>query len=70
MYMYKFISKDNHYEDYEIVETQTFKNVPLFENNSIVKTSKLFSNDTFDYEEGEIKRRSYRSTACKRDAIS
>ena len=36
--MYKFISKDNNYQDYEIVETQTFQIVPLFENNSIVET--------------------------------
>ena len=48
-YMYKFVSNDNHYQDYEIVETQTFRTVSLFENNSIVKTSKLFSNDTFEY---------------------
>ena len=53
--MYKFISNDNRYQDYEIVETQTFQNVSLFENNSIIKTSKLFSNDTFEYKEGEIK---------------
>jgi len=52
--MYKFISKDNNYQDYEIVETQTFQIVPLFENNSIVETSKLFSNDTFDYKDGKI----------------
>lgn len=52
--MYKFISKDNHYEDYEIVETQTFQNVSLFENNSIIKTSKLFSNDTFHYKDNKI----------------
>jgi len=52
--MYKFISKDNNYQDYEIVETQTFQIVSLFENNSIVKTSKLFSNDTFDYKDRKI----------------
>lgn len=52
--MYKFISNDNHYQDYEIVETQTFQHVSLFENNSIVKSSKLFSNDTFDYEKTNI----------------
>ena len=52
--MYKFISKDNNYQDYEIVETQTFQIVSLFENNSIVETSKLFSNDTFDYKDGKI----------------
>jgi len=53
--MYKFIGNDNHYEDYEIVETQTFQKISLFENNSIVKTSKLFSNDTFDFNENKIK---------------
>ena len=52
--MYKFISKDNHYEDFEVVETQTFQPVVLFENNLIVKTSKLFSNDTFDFNENRI----------------
>ena len=52
--MYKFISNDNRYQDYEIVETQTFQPVLLFENNSIVKSSKLFSNDTFDYENTNI----------------
>ena len=52
--MYKFISNDNCYQDYEIVETQTFQTVSLFENNSVVKTSKLFSNDTFDYNDNNI----------------
>ena len=41
--MYKFISNDNIYQDYEIVETQTFQKITLFENNSIIETSKLFS---------------------------
>ena len=53
--MYKFIGNDNQYEDFEIVETQTFQNVSIFENNSIVKDSKLFSNDTFDYSGDKIK---------------
>lgn len=52
--MYKFISNDNAYQDYEIVETKTFQNVSLFENNSSIETSKLFSNDTFDYKECRI----------------
>ena len=52
--MYKFISNDNIYQDYEIVETQTFQKITLFENNSIIETSKLFSNDTFDYKGGKI----------------
>ena len=52
--MYKFISRDNHYEDFEIVETQTFQNVSLFENNSIIKKSKLFSNDTFNLVDGKF----------------
>ena len=52
--MYKFIGNDNRYEDYEIVETQSFQEVSLFENNSIVKTSKLFSNDTFDFKHNKI----------------
>ena len=52
--MYKFIGNDNRYEDYEIVETQSFQGVSLFENNSIVKKSKLFSNDTFDFKHNKI----------------
>uniref|UniRef100_A0A6C0KYV4 RNB domain-containing protein n=1 Tax=viral metagenome TaxID=1070528 RepID=A0A6C0KYV4_9ZZZZ len=52
--MYKFIGNNNYYEDYEIVETQTFQGVSLFENNSLVKTSKLFSNDTFDFKHNKI----------------
>tara|TARA_Y100000389_G_scaffold194263_1_gene224036 strand:- start:727 stop:2457 length:1731 start_codon:yes stop_codon:yes gene_type:complete len=53
--MYKFIGNDNQYENFEIVETKTFQKVSIFENNSIVKDSKLFSNDTFDYSENKIK---------------
>lgn len=63
--MYKFISNDNIYQDYEIVETQTFQKVTLFENNSTVETSKLFSNDTFDYKEGKIEILHSHVRSCK-----
>lgn len=63
--MYKFISNDNIYQDYEIVETQTFQKVTLFENNSIIETSKLFSNDTFDYKEGKIEILHSHVRSCK-----
>ena len=55
VYMYKFIGNDNQYENFEIVETQTFQKVSIFENNLIVKDSKLFSNDTFDFSDNKIK---------------
>lgn len=54
LFMYKFIANNNCYEDYEIVETQSFQEVSLFENNSIAKTSKLFSNDTFDFNDNKV----------------
>ena len=63
--MYKFISNDNIYQDYEIVETQTFQKITLFENNSIIETSKLFSNDTFDYKGGEIEILHSHVRSCK-----
>lgn len=47
--MYKFITRNNEYKDYEIIETKTFQNMDLslFEKNPF--DYRLFSNDVFNY---------------------
>ena len=52
--MYKFITRNNEYKDYEIIETKTFQNIDLslFEKNPF--DYRLFSNDVFNYENKEF----------------
>jgi hypothetical protein len=45
--MYKFISNDPHYQNWEIINTHTFEKV-IFDINPI--KLKLLNHDTFDYE--------------------
>ena len=47
--MYKFITQDNIYKNYEFVETKCFEKIDL----SFIqpKEMKLFSNDVFNYNE-------------------
>ena len=47
--MYKFITQNNRYENYEYVETKTFKPVVIDGLNKTPLELKLFFNDTFSY---------------------
>ena len=47
--MYKFIPQDKQYETFQVVDTNTFQQVDMFESIEMTK-SKLFSNDIFNFE--------------------
>lgn len=47
--MYKFIPQDKQYETFQVVDTNTFQQVEMFDSIEMTK-SKLFSNDIFNFE--------------------
>ena len=47
--MYKFVSEDKYYKTFQVVETDTFQRLEMFEKYDMTN-SKLFSNDTFNFE--------------------
>ena len=47
--MYKFILEDKYYKTFQVVDTETFQQLDMFQTIDITK-SKLFSNDTFNFE--------------------
>ena len=52
--MYKFITNNNRYEDYEVIETNTFQKTEILLQKTPFEL-KLFSNDVFNYENDEFK---------------